>query len=425
MIILLKTAAALMFALIALPASAAGCQDAVSLIDRTVCNTPDLNKLDADLNRLYSDLRTRLTAAQRSALLTQQRAWLVVRNRECATAAAECLHAQYAVRVDQLEALHASYTAAEGKLDDLTPVMVTGSWKVTSIVDPAGAGNPAKMDVQSSLDLADLPAVGAVVKTQPGKICLPAQACGAMGWYRKRLAEVNSSNAIAHYLKLDKTTEVLVGSSGAKESYYLLVPQRDGSAWAVFTFCNTDGSTCRQAAEIWTPQGPDSLISPRPQFQLHHRLISSSSTFALVASVIAPSESPPSSAFCASAWKFRTLAIWSFCFSLTPAERPAIRLSLATIRSYTAFRLSALAPALSAPIATAGAGGGAAATSTGGGAAGRTGFVRRTFFSGAAGTIGTVATGAEGGVSDGSRAGVFGAATPATAIGAGGGRTGA
>ena len=229
MIILLKTAAALMFALIALPASAAGCQDAVSLIDRTVCNTPDLNKLDADLNRLYSDLRTRLTAAQRSALLTQQRAWLVVRNRECATAAAECLHAQYAVRVDQLEALHASYTAAEGKLDDLTPVMVTGSWNVNSIKDPAGAGNPAKMDVQSSLDLADLPAVGAVVKTQPGKICLPAQACGAMGWYRKRLAEVNSSNAIARYLKLDKTTEVLVGSSGAKESYYLLVPQRDGS----------------------------------------------------------------------------------------------------------------------------------------------------------------------------------------------------
>jgi len=245
-----------------LSAAAHGYQKPLSPIEKSIRSDADLSHLDADLNRLYGALRPQVTEKARAELLAQQRAWLAKRNHDCATGEVACLRQQYRVRIDQLEALNATAQAGDGKLDNVTPVVVKGQWKATAVQDPAGKGQTDATALRQSLADAELPGLDAIVNTVPGKLCLPAQPCGPMGWTRKTLAEVNGSRAIGRYLELDRTTPVLVGSSGTTQSYYLLVPRSGGTLWAVFTLCGADASDCRKAAEVWTPASADSAISP-------------------------------------------------------------------------------------------------------------------------------------------------------------------
>ena len=245
-------------------ALATDCTQAASLVERTICSETDLHQMDADLNRLYSGLRLQLTVKARAELLAQQRNWLAERDRDCATGEGKCLREHYRARLDELEAINASAEAGDQKLDDVTPVIVKGEWKATAIQHPNGAGEMDKTALQASLASANLPAIGAVVDTAPGKLCLPPQPCDAMGWTQKKLAEVDDSAAIGRYLGLSSTIRVLVGSSGATRSYYLLVPRSDGTLWAVFALCSTDLQDCRKAAELWTPASADAAVLPAP-----------------------------------------------------------------------------------------------------------------------------------------------------------------
>lgn len=245
-------------------AVAADCTQAASPVEKTICSDSDLHQMDADLNRLYSSLRPQLTVRARTELLARQRAWLAERDRDCATGEGKCLREHYRVRLEELEALNATAEASDQKLDDVIPVIVKGKWKITAIQDPKGAGEIDKTALQSSLASANLPAIGAVVDTAPGKLCLTPLPCDSMGWTQKKLAEVDDSAAIGRYLELSSTSRVLVGSSGATRSYYLLVPRIDGTLWAVFALCSSDLQDCRKAAELWTPASAGTAILPGP-----------------------------------------------------------------------------------------------------------------------------------------------------------------
>ena len=253
--------------LLSAAAVAMDCAQAASPVEKAICGEADLHQMDAALNRLYSGLRLQLTVKARTELLAQQRAWLAERDRDCAAGEAKCLRAHYQVRLEELEALNATAEAGDQKLDDVIPVIVKGRWKATAIEDPNGAGEPSagKIDsaaLQASLASANLPAIDAVVDTAPGKLCLPPQPCDSMGWTQKKLADVNDSAAIGRYLGLSSTIRVLVGSSGATQSYYLLVPRSDGTLWAVFALCSSDLQNCRKAAELWTPASVDAAVLP-------------------------------------------------------------------------------------------------------------------------------------------------------------------
>ncbi len=250
----------------AVPGLAVDCKQAASAIDKAVCSEPKLLQLDTELNHLYAEVRPQLSAKARSELLTQQRAWLAGRNRECASGVTECLLKQYRSRVDELTALKASADSINDPLNDATPVMVTGAWKVTAIHDPANAGAGSSTDavLQESLKSADLPGVGSVINAAPGKLCLPQQDCDPMGWTQTTLDKVVGAPAIEHWLGLSSELHVFQGSSGTTRSYYLLVPQSDKTVWVVFAVCGPQGENCRQAAEVWTPASEDATVRPHP-----------------------------------------------------------------------------------------------------------------------------------------------------------------
>ncbi|ADW67913.1 lysozyme inhibitor LprI family protein [Granulicella tundricola] len=243
--------------------AAADCTKAITPIDKTVCQTPELTKLDADLNHLYTALRPQLTIGAKARLLTQQRTWLALRDKTCATADAACLQHQYADRLDQLEAINASAKAADDKLDDVTPVYLKGSWKVTAIHDPAGRGHTNPTALKQSLEDEELSPPGSTVVAAPGELCFPPDPCGDMAWDFPPLGKVASGSAIIEQLGLTPATRALRGSSGTINSHYLLIPRPDGSLWAAFILCGPAvGQDCRTAAEVWTPATPDARVFP-------------------------------------------------------------------------------------------------------------------------------------------------------------------
>jgi uncharacterized protein YecT (DUF1311 family) len=80
----LLPAAFLALAVLTQTARAEPCADAVTQADMNMCAADDFRAADADLNRAYQALRSRLSGeGAREALLTAQRAWLALRDAEC------------------------------------------------------------------------------------------------------------------------------------------------------------------------------------------------------------------------------------------------------------------------------------------------------------------------------------------------------
>jgi uncharacterized protein len=260
--VLLQMAASGILFLVAGTGAQTQCTQAGTPIEQSICSTPDLQQADAELNRLYSDLRPQLTAKARADLLAQQRAWLSKRNRECATAEAGCLRKQYKSRLDELKALDAAAQTSDDNLDDATPVIVEGSWKATRIEDPAGHDH--ETGLRQSLEDAKLPAPGGTIKAGPGTLCLPQLPCGTMGWTQALLGKTQFADALKRVFGLSPDRRVLEGTNGSKYSSLLLMPQKDGTAWAFFSFCGTAEQDCRMAAEVWTPASADAAVIPGP-----------------------------------------------------------------------------------------------------------------------------------------------------------------
>ncbi len=260
-----KAAILCCFLLGTLMASALDCSRATTPIDKTLCHQPDLTRLDAALNRLYASLRPQLTAKAQTQLLAQQRAWLAERDHACATGDADCLRKRYWARMDDFQALSAAAQVSDGKLDDATPVVVKGAWKAAAVQDSLGGGHASAADVQQSLSHADLPALGALVHATPGQICVTPGGCDTIGWTRTTMMKIFGGDVIGPSLGLRLTAKVLMGNNGAKQSQQLtLVPRDDGSVWAIFGLCEPYAHHCRNAAEVWTPLGPNTTLGQHP-----------------------------------------------------------------------------------------------------------------------------------------------------------------
>ncbi len=247
------------------PAYCKNCAKISSHVELAVCSDAELLRMNGDLKNLYSSLVIKLTSRARIALAKQQRAWLAARSQFCTTADDACLRQRYQLRIGQLEALNASADIGDDPLDDITPVVLSGKWKITSIYDPAGSGHTDGNTIQDSLKSDNLPALGETIGFTPGKWCWPSYECETIGWLIGRLGKELLGEAIEGDLRLGPTTKILIGSYG-KYSHYVMVPRPDGTLWAVFGLCNHNSGDCREAAEVWTPASADAAVSPTPKF---------------------------------------------------------------------------------------------------------------------------------------------------------------
>ena len=118
------------------------------------------------------------------------------RDRVCAKAGAQCLRKEYHLRLGQLSALEAASSASEGLLEDLHPLVVTGTWKATAIYDPGAKGAVGNIDLAYSLFQAQLPAIGSVVSTGPGRICQQGSDCQKIAWTQTTLTKVMGAKAM-------------------------------------------------------------------------------------------------------------------------------------------------------------------------------------------------------------------------------------
>ena len=241
-------------------ASALDCGRATGPIDELLCSQPDLTRLDAALNRAYTELRPQLTPKARGALLAQQRPWVAILDKECATGNAECLRKLYWARMDDLQALGAVAKVSEGPLDDATPVVVKGAWKLSAVQDSLGPGHASDVDVRQSLADADPPAIGTTVHATPGQVCTVPGECEVTAFRRTAMAKIEGGNVIGPSLGIARDTLLLVGTTEASQSEPLtLVPRSDGQVWAIFGLCGPHAAHCRNAVEVWTALGVNTV----------------------------------------------------------------------------------------------------------------------------------------------------------------------
>jgi uncharacterized protein len=255
----LHTFAALIALASVTPALALNCTKLVSATEHAICGDPKVKQADADLTRLYAQVRGGLAPDARAELLRQQRDWITKRDARCGADPA-CLATAYQGRIAALTSLKANADANDGQLADVTPVTLTGEWHVEGIVDPSG--HPLPADLARQLAAADLPAPGTTVRAAPGRLCLGAEPCAAVGWTATTLGDVQGGPRIAQDIRLPPSTRAYTGTDGSKWAYHFtLVRGDDDHLLALVNLCDgANDSACRNAYEVWRPMNPDSRI---------------------------------------------------------------------------------------------------------------------------------------------------------------------
>jgi uncharacterized protein len=84
------------------------CAKAASAVERTICKSAELAKVDREVAKAYADLSAKLAGSARDHLASDQARWLANRNRGCAVDVDEmedCLRVRYGVRAAELEFL--------------------------------------------------------------------------------------------------------------------------------------------------------------------------------------------------------------------------------------------------------------------------------------------------------------------------------
>ena len=224
-------------------------------MEKRICGDPLLVRLDGRLNQLYGDLLPQLTTRAQAELRRQQKGWIAKRDGVCADGNPACLRREYKNAIERLSALDAESRVAKDKLDSLAPPFsVLGTWKATAIQDPMASRPATEADTRDSLARADLPAVGKLVSASPGRVCVEGQDCRFIAWRQTSLATVQWARAIQRVLKLDPSSPVLVGDTGADEvPGLLLLPQHGGAVWAVFSLRKTNIQDGNYAVEVLEP----------------------------------------------------------------------------------------------------------------------------------------------------------------------------
>ena len=99
--------------LLALPASAASfdCDRAGNAMERAICATPSINRLDGEMGRTYEQLLGALSSGQKTHLRDDQREWIGMRDARCDEAAKgstagfiNCVRPVYERRINHLKA---------------------------------------------------------------------------------------------------------------------------------------------------------------------------------------------------------------------------------------------------------------------------------------------------------------------------------
>ena len=241
------------------------CSKTALPVEQAICRQPELQQLDAELNKDYTALHKDLPARLKSALPGQQRVWIKKRNQACATGEVECLRPLYQQRIEELLAMAASVEDDyEGNyFTRLVPVIVKGKWKVASVYDPAPAGSemPDEKTLQDILNSYNLPLVGEQVMLSAGKICYQADGCGSWGWMREKSSEDAGSISaeLQNDLGVDPSSDVLIAHPG-KFKRYIFVPRKDGTLWAIFSLWNSHMQDLRLAAEVWVPASENAAV---------------------------------------------------------------------------------------------------------------------------------------------------------------------
>lgn len=90
------------------------CTKADSEVEKAICHVEELAKLDVQLGAAYKSLLTKLSAAERTSLRSEQREWLEKRDKECTIYKGwvECLSDYYEKRIDDLKKRSPSGTGA-------------------------------------------------------------------------------------------------------------------------------------------------------------------------------------------------------------------------------------------------------------------------------------------------------------------------
>lgn len=85
------------------------CSKASTTLEKTICGDPKLDAADAELTKVYVEVRKNLPQkAARQALKQDQRAWLKKRTEDCKASDAFCLFKLYEVRIETLQAMQQS-----------------------------------------------------------------------------------------------------------------------------------------------------------------------------------------------------------------------------------------------------------------------------------------------------------------------------
>jgi len=90
------------------------CTKALGEVENAICHVKQLAELDLQLNSTYKALLAKLAASERPVLRSEQRAWILERDKDCAPYKGwiDCLTDNYEKRMNQLSKRSASLPAA-------------------------------------------------------------------------------------------------------------------------------------------------------------------------------------------------------------------------------------------------------------------------------------------------------------------------
>lgn len=225
-----------LFALLVLVATVPASAQPLRCAAPARCTGPGLRAADAEIHRLFAQLRAAAPPALRARLVAGQRAWRRVCVRGCP---ADRLIA----RRDALRALAATLSAPNPTLSGANAVWLDGTYTLAPLRGLGGWPAPRRV-------FGMMPA-GTVLRLSAGQDCAAAS-CGSFGLVAERLAGGPGRQALPAMLGLAKDAPFyLVMRDGL--AAFGLVGAPHGHLFALIDGCAGSGAPCGWIAQDWVP----------------------------------------------------------------------------------------------------------------------------------------------------------------------------